>query len=109
MLERTSSMLSGMKNANAVALGRLGGLRGGPARSLALSSGRRVEIARRAAESRWSQARRISRRREAERIAGKLSVDVGVAEHTLLLLDLTFTQRLAQGLGLGRAKLGRVT
>jgi hypothetical protein len=42
-------------NANAVALGRLGGLKGGPARASALSARRRTEIARRAAEMRWKR------------------------------------------------------
>jgi len=43
----------GGKNPAAVALGRLGGLKGGPARKKALSPKRRKEIARKAAESRW--------------------------------------------------------
>lgn len=46
-----------MKNPHAVALGRLGGLRGGPiggpARAAALSPRRRREIARQAARARW--------------------------------------------------------
>lgn len=41
------------KNPAAVALGRLGGLKGGKARKDALSPERRKEIARKAAESRW--------------------------------------------------------
>jgi hypothetical protein len=40
-------------NPHAAALGRLGGLRGGPARAKALSPARRREIARRAARKRW--------------------------------------------------------
>jgi len=40
-------------NAHAAALGRLGGLRGGPARAKALSAARRREIARQAARKRW--------------------------------------------------------
>jgi hypothetical protein len=40
-------------NPHAAALGRLGGLRGGPARAAALSPERRREIARRAARKRW--------------------------------------------------------
>ena len=42
-------------NPNAVALGRLGGLRGGPARAAALTPRRRREIARAAAIARWSR------------------------------------------------------
>jgi len=41
------------KNPAAVALGRLGGAKGGPARAKALSSVERREIARKAAISRW--------------------------------------------------------
>jgi hypothetical protein len=41
------------KNPAAVALGKLGGKVGGPARAAALSSSRRSEIARKAAERRW--------------------------------------------------------
>ncbi len=41
------------KNPAAVALGRLGGLKGGKARAKKLSSKRRSEIARKAAQSRW--------------------------------------------------------
>jgi hypothetical protein len=42
------------KNLHAMALGRLGGLKGGPARAEKLSARRRREIARRAALARWS-------------------------------------------------------
>lgn len=41
------------KNADAVALGRAGGLKGGPARAAKLSAARRSEIAKQAAEARW--------------------------------------------------------
>jgi hypothetical protein len=41
------------KNVHAAALGRLGGLKGGPARADALSAARRREIARKAARARW--------------------------------------------------------
>jgi hypothetical protein len=41
------------KNPAAVALGRLGGLKGGKARAMSLSKKRKSEIARRAAQSRW--------------------------------------------------------
>ena len=42
-------------NAHAAELGRLGGLRGGPARAKALSPARRREIARLAARKRWGK------------------------------------------------------
>ena len=43
------------KNPAAVALGRLGGLKGGKARAKSLSSKKRTEIAQRAANARWSK------------------------------------------------------
>ena len=45
---------NGDKNPAAVALGRMGGLKGGKARAEKLSPKRRSEIARRAARMRWS-------------------------------------------------------
>jgi hypothetical protein len=43
------------KNAAAVALGRLGGLKGGKARAQKLSAKRRREIAVRAVRARWAK------------------------------------------------------
>lgn len=43
------------KNPAAVALGRLGGMKGGKARADSLSRKRRVEIARAAAKARWKK------------------------------------------------------
>lgn len=45
------------KNPAAVALGRLGGLKGGAARAATLSKKRRADIARRAAKARWKNDR----------------------------------------------------
>jgi hypothetical protein len=42
-------------NPHAAALGRLGGLKGGPARARTLSAARRREIARLAARARWGR------------------------------------------------------
>lgn len=42
------------KNPAAVALGRLGGAKGGKARAASLTKEQRVEIARKAATARWS-------------------------------------------------------
>jgi hypothetical protein len=44
------------KNPAAVALGRLGGLKGGRARADKLSSKKRKEIAKKAAEARWNKS-----------------------------------------------------
>ena len=46
------------KNPHAVALGRLGGVKGGPARAEALTPQRRREIARGAILARWKRAKR---------------------------------------------------
>ena len=43
------------KNPHAVALGRLGGLKGGRVRAERLTSERRVEIAKKAALARWGK------------------------------------------------------
>lgn len=43
------------KNPAAVALGRLGGLKGGPARAAKLTGARKKEIAARAAKARWEK------------------------------------------------------
>jgi len=43
------------KNPAAVALGRLGGKKGGPARAANLSAARRKAIAKMAADKRWSK------------------------------------------------------
>jgi hypothetical protein len=43
------------KNPAAVALGRLGGLKGGKARAEKLTAKRRKDIAKKAAETRWSK------------------------------------------------------
>lgn len=45
------------KNPAAVALGRLGGLKGGRARAKSLSAKKRKEIAQRAATSRWNRGK----------------------------------------------------
>jgi hypothetical protein len=44
------------KNPNAVALGRLGGVKGGKARAAKLSPQQRSDIARSAAAARWSRS-----------------------------------------------------
>lgn len=45
------------KNEHAAALGRLGGVKGGPARAKKLTPEQRHEIARKAAAARWSKRR----------------------------------------------------
>lgn len=45
---------TGEKNPAAVALGRLGGKKGGPARAAKLSAKKRQQIARKAAMARWA-------------------------------------------------------
>jgi hypothetical protein len=50
------------KNPAAVALGRLGGLKGGHARAKSLSAKKRREIATAAARARWKKAKKSRRR-----------------------------------------------
>jgi hypothetical protein len=47
--------VSNAPNPHAAALGRLGGLKGGPARAQALSAARRRDIARLGARARWAK------------------------------------------------------
>jgi hypothetical protein len=96
-------------NPNAVALGRLGGLRGGPARALALSPETRGEIARKASRARWGVARlerlntdRLFRRRVAKRLAERDHLDVGDVEHALFNLTIPPLERLARCLASSR-------
>ena len=51
------STLKKKKNPAAVALGKLGGLKGGPSRANKLSAKRRSEIARNAVLARWEKYR----------------------------------------------------
>lgn len=51
------------KNPAAVALGRLGGLKGGKARAKSLSAKRRSEIAKKAAKRRWIGKRKKAKPR----------------------------------------------
>jgi hypothetical protein len=55
--ERTEPDVFEGKNPNAVALGRLGGLKGGKARAKNLSKKRRIAIAKKAAKKRWKKKR----------------------------------------------------
>ncbi len=53
--ELTTDQPTKKKNPAAVALGRLGGLKGGKARAKKLSPKRRKEIAKKAAQARWDK------------------------------------------------------
>jgi hypothetical protein len=52
--EATADVTEG-KNPHAVALGKLGGKKGGPARAKKLTAEQRREIARKAARARWAR------------------------------------------------------
>lgn len=52
--EKQETIIENTKNPNAVALGRLGGLKGGKARAEKLSARKRSEIAKKAAKARWA-------------------------------------------------------
>jgi len=53
--EKTESQVAGGKNPAAVALGRLGGKKGGVARMQKLTAEERKELARKAAQARWKK------------------------------------------------------
>jgi hypothetical protein len=55
MPKRSRKKTNRKKNPAAVALGRLGGLKGGPGRMAKLSAKRRSEIARNAVLARWNK------------------------------------------------------
>jgi hypothetical protein len=50
-----ANKITSNKNPAAVALGRLGGLKGGPARTASLTPAQRKAAARKAAQARWSK------------------------------------------------------
>lgn len=54
---KTDPPLAKPKNPNAVALGRLGGLKGGTARAAKLGPKKRSEIAAKAAKARWKKGK----------------------------------------------------
>jgi hypothetical protein len=54
------------KNPHAVALGRLGGLKGGKARIAQLSATERRELARKAVLARWAKARKKAEQNDQE-------------------------------------------
>ena len=53
--QATEATQDSLKNPNAVALGKLGGLKGGKARAAKLTPKRRKEIAKKAAKARWNK------------------------------------------------------
>ena len=55
IVEKATNESSIVKNPAAVALGRLGGLKSGKVRAANLTSERRTEIAKKAAQARWSK------------------------------------------------------
>jgi hypothetical protein len=57
IMEKTTNQITTppKKNPAAVALGRLGGLKGGPARAAKLTKEKLQEIAAKAAQARWSK------------------------------------------------------
>jgi hypothetical protein len=57
MPNRSSKKLNRKKNPAAVALGRLGGLKGGPARMKRLSAKQRSELGRKAVMARWNKGK----------------------------------------------------
>lgn len=63
LIERQKAKEAAEKNPAAVALGRLGGLKGGKARAAKLTAKQRSEIAKNAAKKRWSGINEETKRR----------------------------------------------
>jgi hypothetical protein len=61
MSKPTSRKTVKKKNPAAVALGRLGGLKGGPARMAKLSAKERSELGRKAISARWNKNKKSTR------------------------------------------------
>jgi len=59
--ENIQFQLEAEKNPHAVALGRLGGLKGGKARAEKLTKEQRVKIAQKAAKVRWNKKKKESK------------------------------------------------
>ncbi len=57
-LAKNSTVKRPAKNKAAVALGKLGGRKGGLARAKSLTAGQRTSIAKKAANARWKKTRR---------------------------------------------------
>lgn len=90
-----------------MALGRLGGKKGGEARAAVLSPERRREIARKAIMTRWepsqrqplrirSSMTRVERYQEAKSLAERIGSDPSDVEHILFNLTLPPLERLAR-------------
>jgi DNA-binding NarL/FixJ family response regulator len=72
------------KNPAAVALGRLGGLKGGKARAESLGPSARSRIARKAAEARWKQRDEILRLYRKSHTAKEVAEKLGISEESVL-------------------------
>lgn len=108
-------------NKHAVALGRLGGLKGGPARAASLTRERRREIASAASRARWQKLRgsslpapvaasmrdRSVRLKRAQVLSNEIGADAGIVEQVLFMQTLPPWERL--GRGLRRSRLGSIT
>ena len=57
-------LMAKKKNPHAVALGRLGGLKGGKARTAKLTAEQRQELARKAVTARWAKARERAQKKD---------------------------------------------
>jgi hypothetical protein len=70
------------KNAAAVALGRLGGLKGGKGRAAKLSDDRRHEIAQQAAKARWAKAKGLDTEYGNNKLVYPASAAIGTPKAT---------------------------
>ena len=78
------------KNPAAVALGRLGGLKGGKARAESLTAKQRSEIARKAVETRWKRQDDIRRLFKKGVTAGEIASKLGIGVEAVMKVKKSF-------------------
>jgi len=86
LVEREKALIAEekAKNPAAVALGRLGGLKGGKARAKSLTAKQRSDIAKKAVETRWKRRDKITKLVQTGFTANEVATRMGVSVQTVL-------------------------
>ena len=82
---RTIDFMAHKKDPAAVALGRKGGIKGGPARAATLTAAQRSESARKAVQARWAKVQEGRGRKEEMSDAAPASAVLGTSKKALHL------------------------
>lgn len=80
------------KNPAAVALGRLGGLKGGKARAEVLSAKERSAIASKAVKARWKRTKEIQKLTERSYSAKEIAARMGISVDTVTRISKSFSR-----------------